>query len=108
MKDPTKPLAHNLILHCQICGNAVGSAYAPNMTEEEYRIKTGIVDQRCSTCETDHGTFRELLDAFTRETGDGEDNAEKFVVKHRKREDFDKALLTEKRKREKEKDAIIK
>ena len=77
------------------------------MTEDEYRIWQGINDQRCSTCNGKYGTFKELTAEYQRETGDDWEKTREFVKKHRKREDFDSALLTEKSKRLKGKDGII-
>lgn len=95
-----------LILHCQICPNEVGNVQlfieAPDITEDQYREKTGIVDQRCDQCDTDHGTFRELSERFEKEAKGTPAEAEMFVVKHRKRADFEVELLKEKEKREKE------
>ncbi len=87
MKNPE----HNLILHCQLCGAEVGTAFSP-LTENEYRQHAGIVDQRCSDCNVTHGTFRELLEEYKKQTGEDESKAEAFVKENKKREDFDKEL----------------
>lgn len=96
-------LKNKIILHCQLgCGREVGTAHTLTpVTEDEYRTKTGIVDQRCSQCETDYGTFRELLYAYEKETRDSPAQAEAFVIKHRKRDQFRTALNNEITKREK-------
>lgn len=96
-----------LILHCQVCTtNEVGAVElpleAPAITEDAYRTKTGIVDQRCTECETDHGTFKELSEQFEKEAKGTPAEAEAFVIKNRKRTDFEKELLKEKSKRERD------
>lgn len=100
-----------LILHCQLdCGREVGSVLlpieSPDITEDEYREKAGIVDQRCSECENDHGTFKQLSEQFEKEGKGTPAEAEAFVVKHRKREDFAKELTKHKNKLAKENDIL--
>lgn len=96
MKNPE----HNLVLHCHLCGAEVGTAYS-SLTEAEYRLSQGIVDQRCTDCNQTHGTFRELLEEYKEKTGDDEGKAEAFVKVNRKRTDFDKELEKELKKRDK-------
>lgn len=105
MRDFSKQLPQpNLILHCQLgCGRETGTVYTPiPMTEDEYRTKTGIIDQRCSQCENDHGTFKELEETFKKELNATPAEAEAFIIKNRKRSDFHTALQSEKTKREKD------
>lgn len=84
-----------LALTCQICGKPVGETQLEKeMTQEEYRKQASIVDQRCSQCDIDHGTFKELTMTYQAQTGETPNKAEAFVIANPKRADFDIALTT--------------
>lgn len=102
MRDLTKPQPEpNLTLYCQLgCGRVVGYVYTPiPMTQDEYRQRGAIVDQRCSECEVTHGTFKELTDRFEKELAATPDEAVKFVVKARTLSAFEAELAKEKLKK---------
>lgn len=103
MRDFTKPFPNpDLVLHCQICGIEVGRVNLNFfMTETQYRAKVGTVDDRCTDCETTHGTFKELYDEYKKKTGDDHAKTVAFIIKHRTRADFNTALSAELDKREK-------
>jgi hypothetical protein len=84
---------HTLELFCDIDGTKVGEAQTLTpMTQQEYRQKTGIVDLRCSACETAHGAFKDLTEEYVRKTGHKANVAEAFVQLYRKRADFEAPL----------------
>lgn len=94
-----------LELHCQLgCGTVCGTVRlpveAPDITEDEYRERGKIVDQRCSECDANHGTFRELLDTYQKETGENEAKAEDFAKRNRKRQDFETELVKYKKEKD--------
>jgi hypothetical protein len=57
--------------------------------------REGYIDHRHSTCEQTHGSFKEMVDEYREKIKDDFGEAEQFVVKNRKKGDFNRELRKE-------------
>lgn len=93
-------MEHYIIkLHCHICNAEIGEASVPSKhwtaeeaTEENYNTRTKTVDNRCTQCESDHGSYKELEAEYRKKTGEDGNAAEAFIKANRKRSDFDREI----------------
>lgn len=93
-------------MKCVICGTIIGEVIvsskfgwnANTATEQKYKEENGIVDNRCTECETIHGSFKKLTEEYINKTGKDPMTAENFVKANRKRVDFDRELEKELKK----------
>lgn len=90
-----------ITLHCDFCKKPIGSADVSenfgwtkdNATENNYRLHHQFVDMRCSACEAEHGTFKQLAEEYIQKTGEDWQKAEAFVFQNPKRIDFDREVV---------------
>lgn len=106
---------YTIQLTCDLCTTPIGSVEVSEQfgwteqtaTERLYRAAHGLIDNRCTPCETIHGNFKSMCEDYIRETGHPWKTAEIFVLTTKKKGVFDENLAKIKEKIKQDKEKLI-
>lgn len=85
-----------LDINCSICGIKIGEMTFSHKYKDPKTTTVeseGFVDNRCTQCEVDHGSFKEMMEEYVLKGKGTPQEAEDFVKENRKRKEFDKAII---------------